>query len=81
MAKLAHALQSHLEELKATGHPKWKEVDLNAEVGIWKRDTCSARVLSPSCTTTAAAPAPVREDKDNALGKDLIGVIRGTSSR
>ncbi|NJN45394.1 MAG: hypothetical protein HC808_01655 [Candidatus Competibacteraceae bacterium] len=27
--------------MKKTGHPKWKEVDLDAEVGNWESDTCS----------------------------------------
>jgi TRAP-type uncharacterized transport system substrate-binding protein len=41
IGKLADAVRSHLKALKATGHPKWKEVDLNAHVGIWKRGECA----------------------------------------
>jgi TRAP transporter TAXI family solute receptor len=27
--------------LQRAGHPKWREVDLNQDLGIWKRDDCS----------------------------------------
>jgi hypothetical protein len=26
--------------LQHSGHPKWKEVDLNQDIGIWQRDAC-----------------------------------------
>jgi uncharacterized protein len=29
------------KSLQRAGHPKWREVDLNQGLGIWKRDTCS----------------------------------------
>ncbi len=67
LAKLAGILRDHLDELKATGHPKWKEVDLNAEVGIWKRDACTQEVLAQ----------PTKQEADKALEKDLLGIIRG----
>jgi uncharacterized protein len=41
LAKLGKVMRANFAELKNTGHPKWREVDLNQEVGIWKRDTCS----------------------------------------
>jgi hypothetical protein len=67
MAKLARILRDHLDDLKAHGHPKWKEVDLNAGVGIWKRDQCSAGTFAES--------APKADERE--LEKDLISVIRG----
>jgi TRAP transporter TAXI family solute receptor len=72
MAKLAHILRDHLDDLKAHGHPKWKEVDLNSDVGIWKRDSCSQASFGEA--------ASAQTDGDNrALEKDLIGIIRGKS--
>ncbi|MCB2081213.1 MAG: TAXI family TRAP transporter solute-binding subunit [Rickettsiales bacterium] len=35
------ALKENINRLRETGHPKWKEVDLNAEVGFWRRDRCA----------------------------------------
>jgi TRAP transporter TAXI family solute receptor len=72
MAVLAKALRDHLGELKENGHPKWKEVDLNADVINWKRDSCSADALSGD-----TLPA---NDNDSGLEKDLLGVIRGKSN-
>jgi TRAP transporter TAXI family solute receptor len=73
MAVLGKALRDHLSELKASGHPKWKEVDLNANVGDWKRDTCSSEGEQEE--------KPVQEHVEKApegsLEKDLLGVVRG----
>jgi TRAP transporter TAXI family solute receptor len=38
---LGKEIRANFPELQRTGHPKWKEVNLNEELGIWKRDTCS----------------------------------------
>lgn len=45
----SNSLRKRLPELAQTGHPKWKEVDLDAEVGIWQRDACAVdEAASPS---------------------------------
>lgn len=41
LGKISHALRKNMEKLKTTGHEKWKEVDLDQEVGIWTLDKCS----------------------------------------
>jgi TRAP-type uncharacterized transport system substrate-binding protein len=70
MAKLAGALQDNLGYLRAHGHPKWKEVDLSADVGLWKRDDCSIGALPEAKANPAA-------NDNGALEKDLLSVIRG----
>jgi len=40
LATLANSIRASLAKLKETGHPKWKEVDLDAKVGNWKKDGC-----------------------------------------
>ncbi len=40
--RFSAALTENIAALRKTGHPKWKEVDLDAEIGVWKRDKCSA---------------------------------------
>ena len=37
---LANALRAALPMLKDSGHPKWKEVDLDAKINNWKKDAC-----------------------------------------
>jgi len=41
LAALSDLIREKLETLRASGHPKWKEVDLNADIGSWKKDECS----------------------------------------
>jgi len=62
-AALAKSIRDNLPLLKEKGHPKWKEVNLDADTGIWKKDAC----VWPS--------SPLTPDVENPLGKDLIEVI------
>jgi TRAP transporter TAXI family solute receptor len=39
---LGMAIREQFDHLKDTGHPKWKEVDLEGHVGTWQRDTCAS---------------------------------------
>lgn len=41
LAKLGQVIRANLGQLKQTGHPKWKEVNLDEKVGIWPLDSCS----------------------------------------
>jgi TRAP transporter TAXI family solute receptor len=45
---LGRMIRDNMAELKQTGHPKWKEIDLEDPIGIWERDPCShARPRAP----------------------------------
>jgi uncharacterized protein len=37
---LAKALRDAQPMLRDKGHPKWKEVNLNADSGVWQKDSC-----------------------------------------
>ncbi len=39
--KFAKMIRDSLPTLKETGHPKWKEVNLDSNVNIWKKDGCA----------------------------------------
>lgn len=39
--KFSKSLSGEIEGLQRSGHPKWQEVNLDAEIGFWKRDKCS----------------------------------------
>ena len=41
LAKLGQAIRANIGQLRQTGHPKWKEVNLDDKVGIWQLDQCS----------------------------------------
>lgn len=41
LAKLGQAIRSGIGQLRQTGHPKWKEVNLDEKVGVWQVDACS----------------------------------------
>ncbi|MFO1372849.1 MAG: TAXI family TRAP transporter solute-binding subunit [Candidatus Competibacteraceae bacterium] len=41
LAKLGQVIRANLSQLRQTGHPKWKEVNLEEKVGIWPLDSCS----------------------------------------
>jgi hypothetical protein len=41
IAKLAAALREGVPVLQQTGHPKWKEVNLDGNVFGWKKDACA----------------------------------------
>jgi TRAP transporter TAXI family solute receptor len=60
LEKLGQAIREQFDSLKNTGHPKWKEVDLEQKIGIWQRDTCS----SPH---TVAVRQPVVEAGPDAI--------------
>lgn len=67
---IGNAMRDHLDYLRSSGHPKWKEVDLNAEVSLWKRDLCSWKKPAEAAK---AAPSP-----NAGLQNDLLGVIKRT---
>jgi uncharacterized protein len=41
LAKLGGAIRENFAELQRTGHSKWKEVNLDQDLGLWQRDSCS----------------------------------------
>ncbi|MDG4551414.1 MAG: TAXI family TRAP transporter solute-binding subunit [Candidatus Contendobacter sp.] len=41
LAKLGQAIRTNIDTLRQTGHPKWKEVNLDEKVGVWPLDGCS----------------------------------------
>lgn len=69
LSRVGQALRRALPELKAKGHPKWKEVDPAAQIGVWKRDVC-AWMDAPASATPAASPA-----RASALQNDLLKII------
>ena len=51
LQQLGTAIRSNMDELKANGHPKWNQVDLDQQIGLWERDTCSETPPEPTVKT------------------------------
>lgn len=51
ISKFANMIRASLPALKETGHPKWKEVNLDANVSIWKKDSCAWSVQNSAETS------------------------------
>ncbi len=62
LGTLGQAIRDNIDALKKNGHPKWAEVDLDQEIGIWTRDTCSRTPRTRSdrpakgCTRRSSMP-------------------------
>jgi uncharacterized protein len=67
LGKLGSVIRDNFPELQRTGHPKWREVDLDQEIGIWKRDTCSH---------TVRRPTPAARQEDDLL-KAVTDILKG----
>jgi TRAP transporter TAXI family solute receptor len=61
IGKFADVLRSGIVALKETGHPKWKEVNLDANVGAWKKDSCAWEIASKA--------------KSEEASKDLLNIL------
>jgi TRAP transporter TAXI family solute receptor len=70
LANLGKAIREQFDHLKATGHPKWKEVDLEQTIGIWQRDACSA-------PETVVIPPPIAKSTTDGPSIDLQSAIDG----
>lgn len=50
LSRIGNAIRENFGELKTKGHKKWKEVDLDQQIGIWTMDSCS-RIPRPKKAT------------------------------
>ena len=53
---VGQALRENIGQLKQTGHAKWQEVDLNADVGDWPRDSCTWKKSSGGLGQSKGTP-------------------------
>ena len=61
VSDLAHVLVSWFQDLRETGHPKWKEVDLNDLPPGWNVSECVNAGLDPSYTMECDQKEPAAE--------------------
>lgn len=66
LGQLAKALQKELPSLVKNGHPKWKEVNLTAEIGHWQKDGCAWPEAAKAAKAKEKTVTP--KDKEEAAG-------------
>ncbi len=84
LATLGKVIREQFDHLQSTGHPKWKEVDLEQRVGIWQRDSCASPNIADTPQPVAAMPAkpaPAKKMQDADTLMKAIENILTTDSR
>lgn len=75
VSDVSSLILTRLDDLKANGHPKWKEVDLTALPPGWDIGACVNRGIAPdyvaNCTAPVAAPADVESDANAAYRRSI----------
>lgn len=66
LAKLSGTVRENFAELQRTGHSKWKEVNLDQDLGLWRLDSCSQ----------LARRQPPKE-KEGALFEAITDILKG----
>ncbi len=70
LSALAKAMRGDLPLLKQNGHPKWKEVNFDGDIGAWKKDECAWPKQEVKKDEKKDSPA-----EKTSLGSDLINII------
>ncbi len=79
VSDLSALILRRLDDLRATGHPKWKSVDLSAIPPGWDIAACVNRGISPDYEINCTAPQPVQQDSESdanaAYRRNICAVI------
>ena len=63
VADISHLILSRLDQLKESGHPKWKSVDLTALPPGWTVSDCVLEGIAPGYAFTCRRPDGSVEDE------------------
>jgi TRAP-type uncharacterized transport system substrate-binding protein len=63
ISQVAQAIRENIDELRAHGHAKWNEVNLDEELGFWEADQCSRQEA-------------ISEQSDDGLANELEKTIK-----
>jgi hypothetical protein len=69
LALLGKAIRDNIYGLRSSGHPKWREVNLEERVGSWELDLCSRSSVEQTMTTTDRTEEYQQKLKCTILGK------------
>jgi TRAP transporter TAXI family solute receptor len=70
LGQLAKAIRTEMPTLVTRGHAKWKEVNLDADTGVWTKDACAWPELA-----AASAGENKQSEKTAASSKDLLKIV------
>jgi hypothetical protein len=78
LADLGHLILTRLDELKAKGHPKWREVNLGDLPEGWQVSACVLQGLDPAYDFTCRKPdgTAVREGSEGTAGDATNALYR-----
>lgn len=76
VADFSNYIISNLDKLQATGHPKWKTVDLTALPPGWKVGVCVKEGLAADYKPTCAAPEVAPAADDNTENDDYLKLLK-----
>ena len=75
VADFTNLIVDHIDELKETGHPKWKDVDLTEIPAGWQIGDCVRQGLDPNyevqCEAPAASVDPANQEFLDLLRKHM----------
>ncbi|MCT4332953.1 TAXI family TRAP transporter solute-binding subunit [Paracoccus sp. YLB-12] len=66
VSDLSSLILTQLEQLKANGHPKWRDVDLEAIPPGWSIGACVNRGISPDYVANCTAPSTMSDPESDA---------------
>jgi hypothetical protein len=69
---LSKVLRKEMPNLIEKGHPKWKEVNLDADIGGWKKDVCAWPEGDKPAAAAATAKTPKEAEADKAGLMNII---------
>lgn len=83
VSDIAHVLSTHFQQLRETGHPKWKQVDLTDLPPGWDISDCVNAGLAPgyrlACDAelpqATPAPASAESEANRAYRRQICAVI------
>ncbi len=81
VSDIAHLIVNRFDELKQSGHPKWKQVDLNDIPPGWEVGTCVNAGIDPgyrmACDILPGPDDLVEDSKANAIYRQRICATMG----
>ena len=81
VSDITHVILTRFKQLQESGHPKWKQVDLNDIPPGWEVGGCVNTGLAPNyalpCDTPPAAMAAPDESKANSVYRERICAVMG----
>jgi TRAP transporter TAXI family solute receptor len=81
VSDIAHVILTRFNQLRGSGHPKWKQVDLNDIPPGWEVSSCVNAGLDPAytlpCDAHPAARAAPDESAANSVYRERICAIMG----